>query len=269
MFNHGRYFRERCGNASSVAGSPGLVERQQYVYHQIMNAEPDLPRIATAVGDPRRIQMLALLMGGRALTAKELALGTGIEPATATSHLRRLMDDGLVACTAQGRHKYFRLASEQVAQLIETLMRVAPQRAKPLQTANPEPIRQARYCYDHLAGTLGTGLLALMLKKHWLVPQASADAKMLQASARGFKAFSAIGIDLEEAQRHRRLFACRCLDWSERQDHLGGALGAALAERLTLLNWIVREKHSRVVHITALGERELLQMGLRPPTAAS
>lgn len=235
-----------------------------------MNAEPDLSRIATAVGDPRRIQMLALLMEGRALTAKELSLGTGIEPATATSHLRRLMDDGLVACTAQGRHKYFRLASEQVALLVETLMRVAPQRARPLQTANPEPIRQARYCYDHLAGTLGTGLLALMLKKRWLVPQqAGADAKVLQASARGSRAFSALGIDLEEAQRRRRQFACRCLDWSERQDHLGGALGAALAERLTGLNWIARKKHSRVVHITPLGERELLQMGLRPSAPAS
>lgn len=234
-----------------------------------MNAEPDLTRIATAVGDPRRIQMLALLMEGRALTAKELALGAGVEPATATSHLRRLMDDGLVVCTAQGRHKYFRLASEQVALLVETLMRVAPQRARPRQPANPEPIRQARYCYDHLAGTLGTGLLTLMLKKRWLVPQAGADAKMLQASARGFKAFSALGIDLQEAQRRRRQFACCCLDWSERQDHLGGALGAALAERLTGLNWIVRKKHSRVVQVTALGERELLQLGLHPTASAS
>jgi DNA-binding transcriptional ArsR family regulator len=268
-FNHDRYIDKRCGNAVSVAGSPGLVERQQYVYHQTMNAEPDLPRIATAVGDARRIQMLALLMEGRALTAKELALGAGVEPATATSHLRRLMDDGLVVCTAQGRHKYFRLASEQVALLVETLMRVAPQRARPRQPANPEPIRQARYCYDHLAGTLGTSLLALMLKERWLVPQAGTDTKMLEVSARGTRSFSELGVDVEEARRRRRQFACRCLDWSERQDHLGGALGAALAERLTLLNWIVRKKHSRVVQITALGERELLQMGVRPTASAS
>ncbi|MEO6973206.1 MAG: helix-turn-helix transcriptional regulator [Rhodoferax sp.] len=228
-----------------------------------MNAEPDLARIAATVGDPRRIQMLVLLMEGRALTAKELALGTGIEPATATSHLRRLMDDGLVTCTAQGRHKYFRLASEHVAQLVETLMRVAPQRATPTRPVDPEPIRQARYCYDHLAGSLGTGLLTMMLKKHWLVPQAGADAKMLEASRRGVKSLSALGIDVAEAQHRRRQFACRCLDWSERQDHLGGALGAALAERFTTLNWIVRKKHTRVVQITSTGAGELARIGLR------
>ena len=228
-----------------------------------MDTEPDLPRIAGTVGDPRRIQMLALLMEGRALTAKELALGTGIEPATATSHLRRLIDDGLVTCTAQGRHKYFRLASEQVAQLVETLMRMAPQRATPTRPADPEPIRQARYCYDHLAGALGTGLLAMMLSKRWLVPQAGADARMLEASTRGVKSLSALGIDVDEAQRRRRQFACRCLDWSERQDHLGGALGAALAERFTTLNWIVRKKHSRVVQITPAGAGELRRIGLQ------
>ena len=235
-----------------------------------MIAEPDLPRIAATVGDPRRIQMLVLLMEGRALTAKELALGAGIEPATATSHLRRLMDDGLVACTAQGRHKYFRLASEHVAQLVETLMRVAPQRATPAQPANAQPIRQARYCYDHLAGTLGTGLLTMMLSKHWLVPQAGADAKMLEVSSRGAKSLSALGVDVDAARTRRRQFACRCLDWSERQDHLGGALGAALAERFKALNWIERQKHSRVVHITSAGADELHRLGLqlkrqRPP----
>ena len=228
-----------------------------------MNAEPDLARIASTVGDPRRIQMLVLLMEGRALTAKELALGAGIEAATATSHLKRLLDDGLVACTSQGRHKYFRLGSEHVAELIETLMRVAPQRKAQARAAVIDPIRQARYCYDHLAGSLGTGLLTMMLKKHWLVPQAGADAKMLDVSARGIKSLSALGIDIEETQRRRRQFACRCLDWSERQDHLGGALGAAVAERFRALNWIERQKHSRVVQITPAGANELHRIGLR------
>src|SRR3954470_14206635 len=119
-----------------------------------MEAEPDLSRIAATVGDPRRIQMLALLMEGRALTAKELALGAGVEPATATSHLKRLLDDGLVESAAQGRHKYFRFASDDVAQLVESMMRVAPRRASPAPKPE-EPIRRARFCYDHLAGTLG------------------------------------------------------------------------------------------------------------------
>lgn len=125
-----------------------------------MHAEPDLARIAGTVGDPRRIQMLALLMEGRALTAKELALGAGIEPATATAHLKRLLEDGLLESASQGRHKYFRFASEQVAQMVESLMRVAPPRKTTRAAKADEPIRAARYCYDHLAGSLGTGLLA-------------------------------------------------------------------------------------------------------------
>jgi DNA-binding transcriptional ArsR family regulator len=226
-----------------------------------VDAEPDLARIASTVGDPRRIQMLALLMEGRALTAKELALGAGIEPATATSHLKRLEGDGLLESAAQGRHKYFRFASEQVAQLVESLMRVAPRR-KPVQVPkSKEAIRSARFCYDHLAGTLGTGLLALMLRKGWL-QNAKGDAKLLELTAKGEKALAGLGLDLQATRQRRRLFACRCLDWSERQDHLGGALGAALAEHLKAVQWIERQKHSRVVRITALGREQFKRLGL-------
>jgi len=228
-----------------------------------MNAEPDLARLASTVGDPRRIQMLALLMEGRALTAKELALGAGITPATATSHLRRLLDDGLLASTSQGRHKYFRLASEQVAHLVESLMQVAPRR-RPEAAPASEPIRHARYCYDHLAGSLGTGLLATLLRKGWLVNDADpAAVKQLDLTPKGAKAFTALGIDLAGARARRRQFACRCLDWSERRDHLGGALGAALAEHLLAEHWIERKKHSRVVLVTDFGQAQLAQLGLR------
>lgn len=228
-----------------------------------MNAEPDLARLAATVGDPRRIQMLALLMEGRALTAKELALGAGITPATATAHLKRLLDDGLLAGTSQGRHKYFRLASEHVAQLVETLMRVAPRRqTEPAHAA--EPIRQARYCYDHLAGSLGTGLLALLLRKAWLVSDSADTAdKQLELTSKGVRALTTLGIDLADTRARRRQFACRCLDWSERRDHLGGALGAALAEHLQAAHWIERKKHSRVVVVTALGREQLGRWGLR------
>lgn len=223
--------------------------------------EPDLARIASTVGDPRRIQMLALLMEGRALTAKELALGAGIEPATATSHLKRLLYDGLVESAAQGRHKYFRFSSEQVAQLVESLMRVAP-RCRPVQAPRgEEALRSARFCYDHLAGSLGTGLLALMLRKGWL-QNAQGDAKQLDLTAKGEKALAGLGLDLHAARERRRLFACRCLDWSERQDHLGGALGAALADHMKGAAWIERQKHSRVVRVTPLGRDQLKRLGL-------
>jgi DNA-binding transcriptional ArsR family regulator len=227
-----------------------------------MNAEPDLARIAATVGDPRRIQMLALLMEGRALTAKELALGAGVEPATATAHLKRLLEDGLLESASQGRHKYFRFASEHVAQLVESLMRVAPPRKAAPAARGDEPIRAARFCYDHLAGSLGTGLLALMLRKGWL-QDVTGDAGQLELTPKGGKALAQIGLDLDAARERRRRFACRCLDWSERQDHLGGALGAALAERFRTAHWIERVKHSRVVHITPLGLEGLRRLGLR------
>jgi DNA-binding transcriptional ArsR family regulator len=241
----------------SVVAARWFVENQQFVYHQSMNAEPDLARIAATIGDASRIRMLALLMEGRALTAKELALGAGVEPATATSHLRRLTDDGLLECTAQGRHKYFRFANEDVAHLLESLMRVAPSR-KPA-AAQPEPIRAARFCYDHLAGSLGTGLLAAMLRTGWLDDR---EPRQLEITARGNRSLAELGIDIEGARARRRQFACRCLDWSERQDHLGGALGAAIAERFGQSRWIERAKHSRVVRVTAAGQAALVTAGL-------
>ena len=227
------------------------------------DAGPDLARIAGTVGDPRRIQMLALLMEGRALTAKELALGAGVEPATATAHLKRLLEDGLLESASQGRHKYFRFASEHVAHLVESLMRVAPPRKAVAAAKGDEPIRAARYCYDHLAGSLGTGLLALMLGKGW-VQDAGADAKQLELTAKGEKALALLGLDVGAIRQRRRQFACRCLDWSERRDHLGGALGAALAEHCKAARWIERQKHSRVVRITPLGSEAFGRLGLKP-----
>lgn len=224
-----------------------------------MNAEPDLARIAGAVGDATRIRMLSLLMEGRALTAKELALGAGVEPATATSHLKRLQDDALVTSTAQGRHKYFRFASDDVAQLVESLMRLAPR--KPAARQAHEPIRAARYCYDHLAGSLGTGLLASMLKKGWLADD-DGDAKQLEVTPKGEKALATLGLDMDSVRAKRRQFACRCLDWSERQDHLGGALGAAMADHFRESKWIERQKHSRVVRVTTAGREGLRRLGV-------
>jgi DNA-binding transcriptional ArsR family regulator len=228
-----------------------------------MNAEPDLARIAATVGDPRRIQMLALLMDGRALTAKELALGAGIEPATATAHLKRLLEDRLLESTSQGRHKYLRFASEHVAQLVESLMRVAPPRKAAPPAQGDEPIRAARFCYDHLAGSLGTGLLALMLRKGWLEDVAG-DAGQLELTPKGGKALAQMGVDLAAASERRRRFACRCLDWSERRDHLAGALGAALADHFKASRWIERQKHSRVVRITPLGIDGFTRLGVPP-----
>ncbi len=226
--------------------------------------EPDIARIAATIGDASRIRMLVLLMEGRALTAKELALGAGIEPGTATSHLKRLVDDGLLESTSQGRHKYFRFASQQVAQLVESLMRVAPQRKTQPAAARDEPIRRARFCYDHLAGSLGTGLLAMLLRKKWLTGDPTAPGQLLVTPA-GEKSLRAFKLDLQELRGKRRQFACTCLDWSERKDHLGGALGAALASHFTQQGWITRKKHSRLVQISADGAASFSRLGIKLP----
>jgi len=171
------------------------------------------------------------------------------------------LDDGLLASTAQGRHKYFRFASEQVAQLVESLMRVAPRRQVATPPKAQEPIRAARFCYDHLAGTLGTRLLASMLRKGWLA-KTQDDPRQLDVTAKGEKSLAQLGIDVDAARERRRQFACCCLDWSERQDHLGGALGAAMAEQFKAARWIERQKHSRVVRVTPTGVEALQRLGL-------
>lgn len=217
-----------------------------------MAAEPDLSRIAATIGDATRIRMLTLLMEGRALTAKELAHGSGISPATATTHLQRLMADALVASTAQGRHKYFRLASAQVAQCVETLLVIAPRAVCPTATAR-EPIHDARFCYDHLAGRLGVALTEALVTRKRL--RRTGPEYAIPPRAAGW--FAALGIDLPAVTAQRRRFACGCLDWSERRDHLGGALGAALAARLLALGWIRRRPGTRVVRVTPAGEKAI------------
>lgn len=217
-----------------------------------MSAEPDLARIARTLGDPSRIQMLALLMDGRALTAKELSYGVGVSPATGTAHLQRLQADGLLVATSQGRHKYFRLGSPEVAQCVEALMAVAP---RAVLTGGPpdSPIRQARMCYDHLAGRLGRRLLEHLLSQRLL----RTDGAAYEVTRLGEGRLEELGIDVPTARRSRRRFACGCLDWSERKDHLGGALGAAVATRLLGAGWVRRERDSRCVSVTPLGRRAL------------
>ncbi|MEW6737835.1 MAG: winged helix-turn-helix domain-containing protein [Acidobacteriota bacterium] len=221
-----------------------------------MIEEPNISRLARTIGDTTRIRMLTLLMQGRALTAKELAYGSGVEPATATAHLQRLEGDGFVNSTTQGRHKYFSLASADVARLIESLMVVAPQtESNSTKKKIADPVRLARFCYDHLAGKLGTHLREELLSRNLLI---QAD-KAFFITTDGEQWFQSFGIDLSALRRSRRQFAYQCLDWSERKDHVAGALAAALAQRMITLGWITRNKNSRIVSITKLGQKALAE----------
>ena len=223
-----------------------------------MTAEPDLTRLARTIGDPTRVRMLHLLMDGRALNAKELAYGVGVEPATGTAHLQKLLADSLVNVRVQGRHKYFRLASPSVARCLEAMIAVAvPAKNLPEERT---PIQEARFCYDHLAGRLAIE-----------IANALAERKVLRVSGQEFR-FTRIGerwckksgIDVAALRSSRRQFARTCLDWSERKEHIGGALGSAIAECFVRQGWIKREQDSRVVRVTATGVRALRsQFGIR------
>ncbi len=219
--------------------------------------QPDISRVAATIGDPTRIRMLLLLMEGRSLTAKELAYGAGVEPATASAHLRRLEADALVTSLASGRYKYFGLRSPAVAEMIESLMVVAPPKpADPRRSTVPENLRAARLCYDHLAGQLGTAVSAQLLASGWIVPQGDSHAEY-DVTPAGEAAFAAIGVDVPALRSGRRRFAYGCMDWSERRPHLAGALGAAVAERCLALGWLQRQKHSRALSLTEAGQADL------------
>jgi DNA-binding transcriptional ArsR family regulator len=208
---------------------------------------------ATLIGDHARARMLTALMGGRALTATELAGAAGITKQTGSTHLRKLLDARFVAMEAHGRHRYFRIADEEVAQLLEELMSFSVRTGTQAYATGPKDpaLRKARVCYDHLAGELGVLLYASLLQRQAFDFNGSAIA----LSAEGERLITAFGIDAR-AIRNQKRAACRvCMDWSERRHHLAGAVGAALLTRIIELGWAVRDRSSRVIHFRPNGER--------------
>jgi DNA-binding transcriptional ArsR family regulator len=221
-----------------------------------MKEGPDIARIAALIGDPARANLLAALIDGRALTASELAAEAGVTKQTASSHLARLSEGGLLAFESQGRHRYFRLAGEDVSQALESLMALSHARGPSRTRTGPRDpaLRHARACYDHLAGELGVATYNALVKRRCL--KLSGNGLALTPS--GTRAFTDFGIDLAPLTQQRRPLCRPCLDWSERRHHLAGSLGVALLSRITDLKWAKREKSSRIVRFTPQGERALL-----------
>lgn len=207
--------------------------------------------IASLVGDPARSNMLTALMGGRALTATELAQEAGITPQTASSHLAKLEAGHLVIPEKQGRHRYFRLSGPDVAGVLEGLMGLAARAGHlRVRTGPADPgLRRARVCYDHLAGDLGVRMLDSMTEQKFLhVHQGN-----VALTSRGERFIADFGIDLSKLNGSRRPLCKACLDWSVRRSHLAGSLGAAILSRFYGLKWARREKDSRVVTFTPKG----------------
>jgi DNA-binding transcriptional ArsR family regulator len=211
----------------------------------------DVAALGALIGDPARARMLTALMSGTALTATELALEADVAPSTASSHLAKLTEARLLTIEKQGRHRYFRLSDEEIAEMIEGLMEVTAQRGRARRTGPSDPsLRFARVCYDHLAGELGVWMFDQLKQRSVL---SGRDALVISSSGEEF--LDRLGVDVAQLSSARRPLCRTCVDWSERRHHLSGAVGAAILQRIFTLRWARRETGSRAVVFSSSGER--------------
>jgi DNA-binding transcriptional ArsR family regulator len=223
-----------------------------------MRNGPSIAIFGSLVGDPARAGMLTALMSGVALTAGELAREAGVTPPTATAHLNRLTGAGLIKVVVQGRHRYYELAGPEVAAALEGLMSLAstvgPQRVRP--GPRDAAMREARVCYDHLAGRVGVQLFEALVSGSLL----AAAPEGLALTALGRSCFTAEGLDVAALEKGSRPLCRSCLDWSERRPHLSGSLGAELLRLAMARGWARREPQSRAVTLAPGGLSALIDL---------
>jgi DNA-binding transcriptional ArsR family regulator len=223
----------------------------------VILAPESVSKFAGLLADTSRAAMCIALLDGRAWTASELAACAGITRPTASSHLNDLVDAGLLTELRQGRHRYLRLASAELAELIEHIATLAgrPAATKSLRTAGvAADLVRARTCYDHLAGQLGVQLFDAMVATGLL-----SDASGLTVTAAGRSWFTELA-GPQVLRTGPRPLARACLDWTERRPHLAGALGASLYQQLVTRGWVQRRQGSRAVRVTADGELALASL---------
>ena len=228
--------------------------------------EIEVSAIAAAIGEPARARILYCLSDGRARTSTELAIVAGVTPSTASVHLGTLKARRLVKVLAQGKHRYYSLDGQDVADALESLSVLAGGARANFVPNTPHELRAARTCYDHIAGTLGVALHDRMKALRWLAPRGSGSRSGARADSganasyaltpSGEIALAALGIDVAVARKSRRRFAYACVDWSERRPHLGGAIGAALLDVAVKKKWVVQSGYSRALDVTLGGRRQ-------------
>jgi DNA-binding transcriptional ArsR family regulator len=215
-----------------------------------MQGDADIAAAAALLAEPARAALVTAVIADGALPVTELADRARIAPSTASEHLRRLVAGGFLSSEKRGRHRYYELADPAVAAAVEALALVAPQ--PPVQSLREATrsglLRDARTCYDHLAGRFGVAL-AQSLERQRVLVRRNGDYALGPQAAR----LEALGVDLPALARLRRPVVRGCLDWSERELHVAGALGAALADRFFELGWIRRREGNRSVEVTARG----------------
>ena len=212
-----------------------------------------IAEVAALLGDPARATMVSALLDGRAQTAGELAVAARITPQTASTHLAKLTGAGVLSAVRSGRHRYFRLASPTVAEMIEGLAAVALAKRPRYRPLSPEAraVGAARICYDHLAGRLSVDLTDALAAREYV----AIDDEAAEITPAGARFFTGFGIALPTGRSTRRRSCRLCLDWTERRSHLAGALGAAITKRCFELGWIHRMGRSHAVTVTPSGRR--------------
>lgn len=243
----------RCENATQA----GEIAQMNYAENECNDSEDNaledsISLLASAISDSSRVSILCALMDGRAWTATELSAIAGIAASTTSGHLNRLLNNGLITCISQGRHRYYRLAGQHIAELLENLMGVSMRIQKTPKTKTPQNLRYARTCYDHLAGELAVKIYDYMIREKWLEVNGTA------LTLNGQSHFQSLGIELSPFT-HRKA-CCPCLDWSERRFHLGGDAGSALLKFLLQQQWVTQTLGYREVNITDRGRIALKRL---------
>ena len=218
-----------------------------------MNAKYPLSSTAALIADPGRAAMLTALLSGGAMPAGELARIAGVSAQSASMHLGQLVNGGFLVARQQGRHRYYSIARPEVAHAVEALGVISTANTY-TPTGADRALCYARTCYDHLAGELAVQLRTALERDHLIEAKGDRDYELTR---RGEEFLAQWGVDVEALRNSRRSFARRCLDWTVRRDHLAGALGAAICQKLLELRWVTRDRRSRAVHVSLNGRRQL------------
>ncbi|HTI07634.1 MAG TPA: helix-turn-helix transcriptional regulator [Puia sp.] len=250
--------------------------------------EQQFSQLASLIGEPARAKMLWNLLDGRAFTATELALMADVSPQSASMHLNKLLQAQLLTVEHQGRHRYYALASREVAYAIEAMASLLPvgqpgggsidgqpaggtkialgsKGTGEARSGNTESvvrngdIKYCRSCYDHLAGKIGVAITDKLVAKQLLIPETNRAAGYTLTPT-GLVWFTRLGIDIDALKSQRRTFTRQCLDWSERRPHIAGSLGAALLEKMQQEDWVRTIKNSRALLLTGKGEKKLQEL---------
>jgi DNA-binding transcriptional ArsR family regulator len=224
-------------------------------YHPRMNATYPIAAVGELIGENARAAMLIALLDEKALPAGELARLAGISAQSASGHLSKLVDGGLLRAESSGRQRLYRIAKPEVAYALEALGTIAT--ASPVRNIVRDPrieaLRTARSCYDHLAGRLAVEMRQKLESSNLIRARSN---RQYEVAPRGEAWLAKLGVDVEQVRCSRRSFARECLDWTERTPHLAGALGAAILSRFLTLGWVARRPKTRALRITHRGARE-------------